>query len=277
MLHGPFLIDFVLLYFPSWISLKWFQRSEFASSWWKSFIGFISQFTNTSNIRVTKEKAEKHSLNRLVQKSLDMSLLYGTVESSQTFFCEWLRIDEQLLLGLRCGSAFIQMSRRHGSRVQAVNLISLEPGGFELALPCPSVPVSRCPPSSPDESRRLAGFRTSAWTANVTLSVRCSWCCAGCRRSIWPTGRRTPSTGITPRTASRSTGSGRYGRVNCWSVEWTVVPVNDESVTFSPSCLQVVKEMDNEKRIRLLQFVTGTCRLPVGGFNELIGAKTVDI
>lgn len=35
--------------------------------------------------------------------------------------------------------------------------------------------------------------------------------------------------------------------------------------------LQVVKEMDNEKRIRLLQFVTGTCRLPVGGFTELIG------
>lgn len=35
---------------------------------------------------------------------------------------------------------------------------------------------------------------------------------------------------------------------------------------------QVVKEMDNEKRIRLLQFVTGTCRLPVGGFAELIGA-----
>lgn len=29
--------------------------------------------------------------------------------------------------------------------------------------------------------------------------------------------------------------------------------------------------MDNEKRIRLLQFVTGTCRLPVGGFSELIG------
>ncbi|XP_073327684.1 NEDD4-like E3 ubiquitin-protein ligase WWP2 isoform X2 [Pagrus major] len=36
---------------------------------------------------------------------------------------------------------------------------------------------------------------------------------------------------------------------------------------------QVVKEMDNEKRIRLLQFVTGTCRLPVGGFNELIGSN----
>lgn len=36
--------------------------------------------------------------------------------------------------------------------------------------------------------------------------------------------------------------------------------------------LQVVK-MDNEKRIRLLQFVTGTCRLPVGGFAELIGVS----
>uniref|UniRef100_A0A3B5MTU1 HECT-type E3 ubiquitin transferase n=1 Tax=Xiphophorus couchianus TaxID=32473 RepID=A0A3B5MTU1_9TELE len=35
----------------------------------------------------------------------------------------------------------------------------------------------------------------------------------------------------------------------------------------------VVKEMDSEKRIRLLQFVTGTCRLPVGGFTELIGSN----
>lgn len=51
----------------------------------------------------------------------------------------------------------------------------------------------------------------------------------------------------------------------------------DESLTFPLTCPQVVKEMDNEKRIRLLQFVTGTCRLPVGGFNELIGAKTVVI
>uniref|UniRef100_A0A8C0QRY6 E3 ubiquitin-protein ligase n=1 Tax=Chelonoidis abingdonii TaxID=106734 RepID=A0A8C0QRY6_CHEAB len=36
---------------------------------------------------------------------------------------------------------------------------------------------------------------------------------------------------------------------------------------------QVIKEMDNEKRIRLLQFVTGTCRLPVGGFAELFGSN----
>uniref|UniRef100_A0AAX7UWK0 E3 ubiquitin-protein ligase n=1 Tax=Astatotilapia calliptera TaxID=8154 RepID=A0AAX7UWK0_ASTCA len=36
---------------------------------------------------------------------------------------------------------------------------------------------------------------------------------------------------------------------------------------------QLVKEMDNEKRMRLLQFVTGTCRLPVGGFNDLMGSN----
>ncbi|NXK49463.1 WWP1 ligase, partial [Chauna torquata] len=31
-----------------------------------------------------------------------------------------------------------------------------------------------------------------------------------------------------------------------------------------------VKETDNEVRMRLLQFVTGTCRLPLGGFAELM-------
>lgn len=36
---------------------------------------------------------------------------------------------------------------------------------------------------------------------------------------------------------------------------------------------RAVKEMDNEKRARLLQFVTGTCRLPVGGFSELMGSN----
>ena len=34
---------------------------------------------------------------------------------------------------------------------------------------------------------------------------------------------------------------------------------------------QAVKSYDNEKRSRLLQFVTGTCRLPVGGFQDLMG------
>eukprot|EP00062_Callorhinchus_milii_P017713 gi/632970400/ref/XP_007901630.1/ PREDICTED: NEDD4-like E3 ubiquitin-protein ligase WWP1 isoform X2 [Callorhinchus milii] len=36
---------------------------------------------------------------------------------------------------------------------------------------------------------------------------------------------------------------------------------------------QFVKEMDNEVRLRLLQFVTGTCRLPLGGFAELLGSN----
>ncbi|TRY98607.1 hypothetical protein DNTS_005287 [Danionella cerebrum] len=36
---------------------------------------------------------------------------------------------------------------------------------------------------------------------------------------------------------------------------------------------QFIKEMDNEKRMRLLQFVTGTCRLPVGGFSDLMGSN----
>ena len=35
--------------------------------------------------------------------------------------------------------------------------------------------------------------------------------------------------------------------------------------------LQFVRTTDSEKRARLLQFVTGTCRVPVGGFAELMG------
>uniref|UniRef100_A0AAY3ZZ89 E3 ubiquitin-protein ligase n=1 Tax=Denticeps clupeoides TaxID=299321 RepID=A0AAY3ZZ89_9TELE len=36
---------------------------------------------------------------------------------------------------------------------------------------------------------------------------------------------------------------------------------------------QVKTEVDNEVRLRLLQFVTGTCRLPLGGFSELMGSN----
>ncbi|XP_077208095.1 NEDD4-like E3 ubiquitin-protein ligase WWP1 isoform X1 [Paroedura picta] len=36
---------------------------------------------------------------------------------------------------------------------------------------------------------------------------------------------------------------------------------------------QFIKEADNEVRMRLLQFVTGTCRLPLGGFAELMGSN----
>lgn len=36
---------------------------------------------------------------------------------------------------------------------------------------------------------------------------------------------------------------------------------------------QFVRAMDNEKRARLLQFVCGTCKVPVGGFAELMGSN----
>ncbi|PFX15905.1 NEDD4-like E3 ubiquitin-protein ligase WWP1 [Stylophora pistillata] len=36
---------------------------------------------------------------------------------------------------------------------------------------------------------------------------------------------------------------------------------------------QALRSFDNEQRTRLLQFVTGTCRLPVGGFAELMGSN----
>ena len=39
------------------------------------------------------------------------------------------------------------------------------------------------------------------------------------------------------------------------------------------SHFQFVRSMDHEKRSRLLQFVCGTCRVPVGGFAELMGSN----
>uniref|UniRef100_A0A915JF36 HECT-type E3 ubiquitin transferase n=1 Tax=Romanomermis culicivorax TaxID=13658 RepID=A0A915JF36_ROMCU len=39
------------------------------------------------------------------------------------------------------------------------------------------------------------------------------------------------------------------------------------------SAQSFVRSLDNEKRARMLQFVTGTCRVPVGGFAELMGSN----
>ena len=39
----------------------------------------------------------------------------------------------------------------------------------------------------------------------------------------------------------------------------------------------VIREFSVEQRIRLLQFVTGTCRLPVGGFAELMGSGRLQL
>jgi atrophin-1 interacting protein 5 (WW domain-containing E3 ubiquitin protein ligase 1) len=36
---------------------------------------------------------------------------------------------------------------------------------------------------------------------------------------------------------------------------------------------QFVHSISNERRARLLQFVTGSCRLPVGGFKDLMGSN----
>ena len=35
--------------------------------------------------------------------------------------------------------------------------------------------------------------------------------------------------------------------------------------------VKAVNEFDNEQKSRLLQFVTGTCSVPMGGFKELVG------
>lgn len=67
----------------------------------------------------------------------------------------------------------------------------------------------------------------------------------------------------------------------CVSHYWHVIsfdgPCSQQCVYMMHVCvlsrtpLQLVKEVDNEVRLRLMQFVTGTCRLPLGGFAELMG------
>jgi hypothetical protein len=47
-------------------------------------------------------------------------------------------------------------------------------------------------------------------------------------------------------------------------------------VIFKKCFFQFVRSMDHEKRSRLLQFVCGTCRVPVGGFAELVGVSLID-
>ncbi|EUB60757.1 E3 ubiquitin-protein ligase Su(dx) [Echinococcus granulosus] len=38
---------------------------------------------------------------------------------------------------------------------------------------------------------------------------------------------------------------------------------------------QFVHSLDKEQRARLLQFITGTCHIPLGGFGELMGESLV--
>lgn len=66
----------------------------------------------------------------------------------------------------------------------------------------------------------------------------------------------------------------------------TMLQIQNGQVSYHQVCvcvcvlsplLQLVKEVDNEVRLRLMQFVTGTCRLPLGGFAELMGQRQTDM
>lgn len=58
----------------------------------------------------------------------------------------------------------------------------------------------------------------------------------------------------------------------CFFLTLAYIKKNCNEVIFFVK-FQFVKQSDNEKRARLLQFVTGTCRVPVGGFAELMGSN----
>eukprot|EP01134_Creolimax_fragrantissima_P003682 CFRG3682T1 len=71
----------------------------------------------------------------------------------------------------------------------------------------------------------------------------------------------------------------------CGVNEVDVKDWEDNSVykNYSPDSTQVkwlweiLLEWDNEKRVRFLQFVTGTCRVPMGGFRDLQGSTGIQL
>lgn len=76
------------------------------------------------------------------------------------------------------------------------------------------------------------------------------------------TGRRTQTSLATPLTIMSSSGSGRSAVYSS--------PLDLQSVY----SIQAVENYDNEMRARLLQFVTGTSKVPMNGFAELQGKPT---
>lgn len=52
-----------------------------------------------------------------------------------------------------------------------------------------------------------------------------------------------------------------------------LVAISFKSFIKFKMCLQVVLSFSNEMRSRLLQFVTGTSRVPMNGFKELYGSN----
>ena len=123
-------------------------------------------------------------------------------------------------------------------------------------------------------------------------------CCAACRRSMWMTGRTIPSTeaAMSFRTNrsffifnSSDFYVGKIKEFSCFFLKMLIICRkvkishflkrksnkirNKNTGNFQVTWFwQWVRSLDQEKRARLLQFVTGTCRVPVGGFSELMGS-----
>lgn len=140
---------------------------------------------------------------------------------------------------------------------------------------------------------------TKTWTfENSWLIALLCW--RSCSCAAWATSTSTTGdstlftrTATVPTTRS-SSGSGRsvsrlcmythatfffspWGDTNTW--HWIKVCVYllivQCKVCIIICLLQVVLLMDAEKRIRLLQFVTGTSRVPMNGFAELYGSPSL--
>lgn len=65
-----------------------------------------------------------------------------------------------------------------------------------------------------------------------------------------------------------------------WQVSSTMIVTNVPISCVLSNLLRnfkFIRSADNERRARLLQFVTGTCRVPVGGFAELMGKCFCDL
>ena len=52
---------------------------------------------------------------------------------------------------------------------------------------------------------------------------------------------------------------------------WQVTMVIFSCMVIVVTYIQAIKEFNAEQKSRLLQFVTGTCRVPVSGFKDLVG------